>query len=116
LQIFVRYAILIQRILFKINILANQKSCQYSHDSTEGILVLSKEHSKAFILLFKIVMGEVLTFLQSFIAYYAFSCKSYSPFCVTAKVIKLVGLKNGGRVSPTNLITFAVTQNGKYMF
>ncbi len=34
----------------------------------------------------------------------------YSPFCVPAKVIKLVGLKNGGRVSPTNLITFAGTQ------
>jgi hypothetical protein len=39
---------------------------------------------------------------------------SYSPFCVPAKVIKLVGLKNGGRVSPTNLITFAGTQNGEY--
>jgi hypothetical protein len=38
----------------------------------------------------------------------------YSPFCVTAKVIKLVGLKNGGRVSPTNLISFAGTQNGEY--
>jgi hypothetical protein len=37
----------------------------------------------------------------------------YSPFCVPAKVIKLVGLKNGGRVSPTNLITFAGTQNGE---
>jgi hypothetical protein len=37
----------------------------------------------------------------------------YSPFCVQAKVIKLVGLKNGGRVSPTNLITFACTQNGE---
>jgi hypothetical protein len=37
----------------------------------------------------------------------------YSPFCVLAKVIKLVGLKNGGRVSPTNLITFADTQNGE---
>ncbi len=40
----------------------------------------------------------------------------YSPFCVTAKVIKLVGLKNGGRLSPTNLITFAGTQNGEYSF
>ncbi len=38
---------------------------------------------------------------------------SYSPFCVPAKVINLVGLKNGGRVSPTNLITFADTQNGE---
>jgi hypothetical protein len=37
-----------------------------------------------------------------------------SPFCVQAKVIKLVGLKNGGRFSPTNLITFACTQNGEY--
>ncbi len=33
-----------------------------------------------------------------------------------AKVIKLVGLKNGGRVSPTNLITFAGTQNGELKF
>jgi hypothetical protein len=32
---------------------------------------------------------------------------------VPAKVIKLVGLKNGGRVSPANLITFAVAQNGE---
>jgi hypothetical protein len=37
----------------------------------------------------------------------------YSPFCVQAKVIKLVGLKNGGRLSPTNLITSACTQNGE---
>jgi hypothetical protein len=29
----------------------------------------------------------------------------HSPFCVLAKVTKLVGLKNGGRVSPTNLVT-----------
>jgi hypothetical protein len=41
------------------------------------------------------------------------SLTCYSPFCVLAKVIKLVGLKNGGRVSPTNLITFAGTQNGE---
>ncbi len=40
----------------------------------------------------------------------------YSPFCVPAKVTKSVGLKNGGRVSPTNLITFAGTQNGEYIF
>jgi hypothetical protein len=33
---------------------------------------------------------------------------------VPAKVTKLVGLKNGGRVSPTNLIIFACTQNGEY--
>jgi hypothetical protein len=32
---------------------------------------------------------------------------------VPAKVIKLTGLKNGGRVSPINLITFAGTQNGE---
>jgi hypothetical protein len=38
---------------------------------------------------------------------------SYSPFCVQAKVIKLVGLKNGGRLSPINLVTFAGTQNGE---
>jgi hypothetical protein len=31
---------------------------------------------------------------------------------VPAKVIKLTGLKNDGRVSPNNLITFAGTQNG----
>jgi hypothetical protein len=33
---------------------------------------------------------------------------------VPAKVINFVGLKNGGRVSPINLITFAGTQNGEY--
>ncbi len=37
----------------------------------------------------------------------------YSPFCVQAKIIKLVGLKNGGRLSPINLVTFAGTQNGE---
>ncbi len=31
-----------------------------------------------------------------------------------AKIIKLVGLKNGGRLSPINLVTFAGTQNGEY--
>ncbi len=40
----------------------------------------------------------------------------YSPFCVQAKIIKLVGLKNGGRLSPINLVTFAGTQNGEYQF
>jgi hypothetical protein len=40
--------------------------------------------------------------------------KLYSPFCVQAKIIKLVGLKNGGRLSPINLVTFAGTQNGEY--
>ncbi len=39
--------------------------------------------------------------------------KLYSPFCVQAKIIKLVGLKNGGRLSPINLVTFAGTQNGE---
>jgi hypothetical protein len=37
----------------------------------------------------------------------------YSPFCVQAKIIKLVGLENGGRLSPINLVTFAGTQNGE---
>jgi hypothetical protein len=32
---------------------------------------------------------------------------------VQAKIIKLVGLKNGGRLSPINLVTFAGTQNGE---
>jgi hypothetical protein len=35
---------------------------------------------------------------------------------VQAKIIKLVGLKNGGRLSPINLVTFAGTQNGEYRF
>jgi hypothetical protein len=34
---------------------------------------------------------------------------------VQAKIIKLVGLKNGGRLSPTSLVTFAGTQNGEYV-
>ncbi len=38
---------------------------------------------------------------------------NYSPFCVLAKIIKLVGLKNGGHLSPINLVTFAGTQNGE---
>jgi hypothetical protein len=38
---------------------------------------------------------------------------SNSPFCVQAKIIKLVGLKNGGRLSEINLVTFAGTQNGE---
>jgi hypothetical protein len=37
----------------------------------------------------------------------------YSPFCVQANIIKLVGLKNGGRLSPIILVTFAGTQNGE---
>ncbi len=37
----------------------------------------------------------------------------YSPFCVPAKVIKFVGLRRPPFLSPTNLITFAVTQNGE---
>ncbi len=40
---------------------------------------------------------------------------SYSPFCMPAKIIKLVGLKNGGRVSPIDLIIFAGTQNGELL-
>jgi hypothetical protein len=35
---------------------------------------------------------------------------------VQAKIIKLVGLKNGGRLSPINLVTFAGTQNGEFVF
>jgi curved DNA binding protein len=38
---------------------------------------------------------------------------TYSPFCVQAKVIKLVGLTRPPFLSPTNLITFACTQNGE---
>jgi hypothetical protein len=37
----------------------------------------------------------------------------YSPFCVPAKVSKLVGLTRPPFLSPTNLITFAGTQNGE---
>jgi hypothetical protein len=40
----------------------------------------------------------------------------YSPFCVPAKVINLVGLKNDRRVSSINLVTFVVTQNSEYFF
>jgi hypothetical protein len=40
-------------------------------------------------------------------------CLIYTPFCVPAKVSKLVGLKIAGLVSPTNLITFAGTPNGE---
>jgi hypothetical protein len=39
------------------------------------------------------------------------SVKLKSPFCVPAKVIKLVEFKNDGRVYPKNLITFACAQN-----
>jgi hypothetical protein len=38
----------------------------------------------------------------------------YSPFCVPAKLTKLVGLTRPPFLSPTNLITFAGTQNGEY--
>jgi hypothetical protein len=38
----------------------------------------------------------------------------YSPFCVPAKVTKLVGLTRPPFLSPTNLITFAGTQNSEY--
>jgi hypothetical protein len=37
----------------------------------------------------------------------------YSPFCVPAKVTKLIGLKRPPFLSPTNLIIFACTQNGE---
>jgi hypothetical protein len=40
--------------------------------------------------------------------------KINSPFCVPAKITKLIGLKNKGGLSPINLVTFAVTQNGEY--
>jgi hypothetical protein len=43
------------------------------------------------------------------------SRKFYSPFCVQAKTIKLVGLKNGGRLSLINLVTFAGLQNGEFI-
>jgi hypothetical protein len=33
---------------------------------------------------------------------------------VQAKIIKLVGLKNGGRLSPINLVTFAGPKNGEF--
>jgi hypothetical protein len=39
--------------------------------------------------------------------------KTYSPFCVPAKVTKLIGLKRPPFLSPTNLIIFACTQNGE---
>jgi hypothetical protein len=39
--------------------------------------------------------------------------KLYSPFCVPAKVTKLIGLKRPPFLSPTNLIIFACTQNGE---
>jgi hypothetical protein len=37
----------------------------------------------------------------------------YSPFCVPAKVTKLIGLKNNRILSPINLVTFAGTQKGQ---
>jgi hypothetical protein len=42
-----------------------------------------------------------------------FSFQFYSPFCVTAKVTKLIGLSPPLFLSPTNLVTFAGTQNGE---
>ncbi len=37
----------------------------------------------------------------------------YSPFCVPAKITKLAGLTRPPFLSPTNLVTFARTQNGE---
>jgi hypothetical protein len=34
---------------------------------------------------------------------------------VPAKITKLIGLKNKGGLSPINLVTFAVTQNGEWI-
>jgi hypothetical protein len=48
-----------------------------------------------------------------YMAFISYSVLINSPFCVQAKIIKLVGLKNGGRLSPINLVTFAGTQNGE---
>ncbi len=45
---------------------------------------------------------------------FCMSKHEYSPFCVQAKVIKLVGLRRPPFLSPTNLLTFAGTQNGEY--
>ncbi len=39
-----------------------------------------------------------------------FKAHIYSPFCVPAEVIKLVGPTRAPFLSPTNLITFASTQ------
>jgi hypothetical protein len=39
----------------------------------------------------------------------------YSPFCVPAKITKLAGLTRPPFLSPTNLVTFARTQNGEYV-
>jgi hypothetical protein len=41
------------------------------------------------------------------------SLQPYSPFRVAAKVIKLAGLKSPPFLGPTNLVTFAGTQNGE---
>jgi hypothetical protein len=42
--------------------------------------------------------------------------EKYSPFFVQAKIINLVGLKNGGRLSPINLVTFAGKMVNKISF
>jgi hypothetical protein len=49
----------------------------------------------------------------SHIIFYKFTSIFYSPFCVPAKVTKLIGLKRPPFLSPTNLVTFAGTQNGE---
>ncbi len=57
---------------------------------------------------------EVITVFRYFVLRdFVIRVFSNSPFCVPAKVIKLVGLKNGGRISPTSLVTFVDTQNGE---
>jgi hypothetical protein len=40
----------------------------------------------------------------------------YSPLCVTAKVTKFIGLNPPLFLSPTNLVTFASTQNDQITF
>jgi hypothetical protein len=45
---------------------------------------------------------------------FAESVTIYSPFCVPAKVTKLIGLKRQPFLSQTNLIIFVCTQNGEF--
>jgi hypothetical protein len=64
------------------------------------------------IAVFSVFSSDGLCYAPEFLAH-KFNYKSYSPFCVQAKIIKLVGLKNSGLISPINLVTFAGTQNGE---